>query len=61
MTVYRSNERYLETGDIMLQQVGNGPILVDREDRAVHPLGTGRNIEAVIAEYVRSRAAISRR
>jgi len=57
--VYWNSRRFLEAGDIRHALHGNTPLLVDRRDGMVHPIGTGTPLEQAIRGFADawSRAA----
>jgi hypothetical protein len=49
--VYWNSRRFLETGDVHHALQGNTPLLVDRRDGAVHPMGTGWSLQQSIRAF----------
>ncbi len=48
---FYQSRNYIETGDLTWMLAGNGPIVVLRDEGAIHSLGTALPIEEEIAEF----------
>ena len=48
---FYSTQRYAETGDIQYALAGNGPLIVERSDGAVHRFGASRQPDVIIREF----------
>jgi len=48
---YWNSRRFLETGDQRHALQGNSPLLVDRRDGVVHPIGTGYPLHRAIQAF----------
>ena len=48
---FYTSRKFLETGNILYGLVGNAPIIVDRNQGALHVTGTARPIEEYIQEF----------
>jgi len=50
---FYNSKKFVETGIFSYTLAGNGPVIVNKYDGAVHFFGSGRPIEDWIAEYER--------
>ena|ERR1700719_3367023 len=48
---FYSTQKYVETRDVRYALAGNGPVIVERADGAVHMFGSAKPPEEIIREY----------
>jgi hypothetical protein len=52
---YYQSRKYLETGDILFRLMGNGPIIIDKEEGLAYQAGTGEPVQYWIEEFKKNK------
>jgi hypothetical protein len=52
---YYQSKKYLETENILFRLMGNGPVIIDKEEGLAYQAGTGEPIQYWIEEFKKNK------
>jgi hypothetical protein len=57
---YYQSRKYLETSDILFRLMGNGPVIIDKEEGLAYQAGTGQSVQYWIEEFTKNKNNLPR-